>query len=457
MGEAEPDHQDHLRAKPEDAGQDVLPRRVHHHLVRVCTTCGEAWLRLSFILRDAYRRLLSAPLTTGGPAPPHRDDLSASPAAAEALAERAADLRTLRRRAKQQLSELRTTPAHRRAGKVLGASKRFRSHLLAELLIAEARATVRNDPAEAESFAALVAHVLAWAGGPGEPAWATLLLARATAQRANALRVAGDLPAAERAFADLYRGLAQRPLGEPAALAEIASLEASLRIDQRHLEEADDLLDRAALSYRYAADGDGQARTLVKRANLAQALGRPAATLRLLDEVEGLEIAEAGHYQPSAVAARVAALCDLGRPAAARRHLHRHLAVFEADDSLHSAAVLRTLEGRTLSGVGEHAAAEEHFRTAVEILWELGRNYDVALAALDLAESLLAQGRTRELLPLAARLTADFRRRGVDREALEALGLVERAVRAEELTAGLLAEVRRKLRRRAPATAPIRA
>lgn len=436
----------HPPPQPADTGPFALA--VHRHLVAICGRCGEEWQRLSGILRDAYRRVLRDLAAPDDPVPPHRDDLPVEAAALEPLHRHLKALRKEQRRTKQQLSELRHTPRHRRVGKIRGAHSRFRSRMLAELLIEEARGRVRNEPAEAESFASLVPHVLAWTRGETEPPWATILLARAAAHRANALRVRGELPAADEAFAELHRALEQRPLGNPGSLGEINAMEGTLRIDQRRWEEAEELLARAALSFRYANDEDGLARVTIQRAVLAMDRDRPADALALLETADRQDPQLSDPYLAVCRAtAQVNALCDLERPAEARRCLERSHGAFAADEAPHTGVLLRILEGRIARALGEHATAEAHFQDVVEALWHLDRSYDAALAALDLAEVQLAQGQTQKPKRLAAHLVREFSRRKVEPVAREAVKLFRDAAVAGELTDAVFAATRRQLRR----------
>ena len=141
---------------------------------------------------------------------------------------------------------------------------------------------MHNAPSEALEWIELVPIALDWARTADGPLWAKALLARATAHRANALRVLGDHPAAERLFVELRRTLAREPIDDTGALAEIASLEASLRIEQNLHAEAEELLDRAALAYRYAGDARGLARARLKQVMLLRTQGRAEEILALL-------------------------------------------------------------------------------------------------------------------------------------------------------------------------------
>jgi hypothetical protein len=72
-------------------------------------------------------------------------------------------------------------------------------------------------------------------------------------------------------------------------------------------------------------------------------------------------------------------------------------------------------------------------------------SYDVALALLETAAPLLAEGRTAEVKALAPRLSELFKAKGVHREALAALRIFQEAVEQETATADLARRVLRFL------------
>jgi len=417
--------------------------RQHLHLVETCRECHRQWQDTPTTTRAAYLDFLKRAESHPAPRRVYRDDLphELEPVMAEVGKDRKA-----RRWASQQLSELRRTPRAGRVRKVRSATRRFRTRLLAELLLEEARATVRDDPREAESFAGLVPEVLAWAAeGPGQ-AWAHPLCALAEALRANALRVAGQLPAAERVFELLRHALVLRPVADAAVQGEIDSLEASLRIDQRRPEEAETLLRRAARAFAQAASPAGTAKARIKLANLMQAWERPADALELFESAgDALEGDAAPYLAVTIAAGRITTLCDLGRPAEARRVLRGSLDAFEEDGAAHAGAALRFFEGRVALGLGEHATAATRFATATRVMLELGRDYDGALAALYLAETYLAQGRLAELGRLAARLVQAFDERQVAGETVKAARLLAQATAAQQVSVDLLQRLRQRL------------
>ena len=325
------------------AAASMLARRTHDHLMASCPTCREQWEQLGG-LQDAYLAGLRRFTLPSPPPPVDDDELPVHAASLDAHADYVDELRHLRRRAQEQVSVLRRLPTEERPARIRRAYRQFRGRTLAELLIEESRATVRTDPAAALAWVDLVPLVLDWTRGEGGPDWVPPLLARAAAHRANALRVAGDLPAAERTFVELRRSLAAQPVGDPAAVAEVASLEASLRIGQHRHGHAEELLARAALAYRYAGDSLGLAKTRIKQASLVRRQGRPAEVLRLLEEASSSLGADGRPADLQltlwTATGRVNALCDLERFPEARQLLDRHLDDYEASDDPHSAAVL---------------------------------------------------------------------------------------------------------------------
>ncbi len=436
---------DHLRTSTDDATPRELPVCEHLHLVETCAECGRRWRETPTAIRDAYLDYLARGASPPAPRLVHRNDLLSD---LDPIIEQDRKNRKRRRRASQQLSELRLTSRDRRAEKVRSATSRFRSCLLAELLLEESRTTVRDSPLEAESFASLVPLVLEWAMGNPDHAWSDGLCALAEALRANALRVAGRLPEAERVFDLLRHALVLRPVADAVIQGEIASLEASLRIDQRRVEEAEGLLRRADRAFGQARDYTGVAKTRIKLANLMQAWERPADALHLYRQADAaLGASPPPRLVVSVAAGRATTLCDLDRPAEARRVLDTHLDAFEEDGAVHTGAALRFLEGRIALGLGDHTTAEESFETSAQVMAKLGRHYDATLAALYLAETYLAQGRMRALGRLATALVRDFDQREMPVEMRKAARLLARATAAQEVTTALLERLRRSVLR----------
>jgi tetratricopeptide (TPR) repeat protein len=352
-------------------------------------------------------------------------------------------LRAVATEARRDLDRLLRLPQERWRERVARARTRMRSRTFAELLLDESRARVRNEPNTAAVLAELVPLAMTWAETRTDLPWVASLLARAIVHRANALRVAGDLLGADR----LFRALPALPPSDHLAAGEIFSLEASLRIGQRRFADAGRCLDESIDAYEQANHSVGVARALIKRANLAQALCQPEEIVPLLDRAASMlgDVADP-YLLATTVTGRVNALCDLDRADEAERLLAEHSALYVQEGEAFTIAAYAFLAGRVALGVGRLDDAEMHLADARDRLLGLERDYDAIIAALYLADVLLAAGKAAELKRLATKLVLLFRTRGVARETLAALRLLAEAAQAEGVTAAVLAEVRSKLR-----------
>ena len=426
----------------------VAGRWIVDGLLDGCPECRRLWE----LLAGEQERLLASVRgldETGPAADPHPNPLPEPPPRAHHVAELQDEvewLRIHRERWKRDLRELRRTPLETRRVKVETARARFASHGLALLLLDESRRVVRTDPAEAENLASLVSLVLARTPGADRDPRTASLTARAEAHRANALRIAGDLLAAEEVFAKLRAAFVARPLENAGTEAEVAALEASLRFGQRHFVGAEDLISRAVLLYGQTDDREGEAQALIKGAMILHHLERPREALDWLERAsDRLDPLRQRFLFTTTIVSRVVWLCDLGFPDQAEDLLAAQLDCFERLDDDYVGAVVRGLEGRIALGQGRYAEAERAYDDCRTAYLTLDRGYDAVLASLDLACVYLEAGRTAELRRLAAELIPTFRTRGVDREALAALGLLTRAVASEKVSRALLDRLRLKI------------
>lgn len=435
----------YVEAAKLELGRGFLAGRVHLHLIASCDVCAGEWWRLGE-LRTTYSarlRELRAPDVDERIS----NELSGKVQAIEREQRRAEELQRISKRMLNEKSRLLLTPPGKRVEMIRRAHRSFRSLLLAELLITESQKRVRNAPVEAAQIASLVPHILSWTLEPGGPTDGRELIALAAAHEANALRVSGHLDAAEQCFNALRLSLAQHPLLDLEAIAEIMSLEASLRTDQGRLDQAEALLERAATAFRYAGDEVGLGRVAIQHANVTYRAGNAAAVLPLLDTaVRALDREREPYLYLCTVTGRVNALCDLGQFDAAQQLLIEHQAEYEeTEDDSYASALFRALLGRCALGQGKVAEAEELLSDASEGLKIMGRTFDAALASLDLAHALRAGGKIAELQRLARSLVADFSERRLGKEALTVLKLVASAVIAEKLTVQLLVRLRRQI------------
>lgn len=427
----------------------VLPREIlfeqaHRHLMEVCSTCRREWDgRHSFISSEGVGEEGMNADDLMSRHPPAERDFSLSHYDAEVA--RQSRMRVVARRAREDVAQLHRLPVSEWLTTVRKAKTRFRSRAFALLLLEECRAVVRSSPNEAAALAALVPPALERAAKRAGQPWVRVLIARAEAYRANALRVAGDLPAAERAFDDLRRRLVDSPLADSEADIELDSLEASLRIDQRRFDDADRLLSAAAAR----APEHLLPRIVIKHANLWMTLGRVEEAL---DQFEGAARALDAATEPvlhlATVTGRIDCLCDLGRATEAATLLRAERSAYLDAGDEHLAVLYDFYRARVALSLDRHADAEAGFTAVRDRLLALDRDYDAVIASLYLADTLLAAGKMAELRDLATNLVPLFRSRRVERETLASLRLLAEAVKAETFDTAILDTLRRELERR---------
>jgi tetratricopeptide (TPR) repeat protein len=273
-------------------------------------------------------------------------------AAAAALRRHRHSLSEEPERAHRLLAEMLTQPRPRRLALVC-AEERFRGLGLAELLLERGRLEVRRDPASAVETAELAAAVAdrldpgLWGATLSE-----LLRARAWAFLGEARRLAGELRAAERALM-VAEALLEKTGPDPLDRAELLCLQASLAQDQRRLDHADRLLDRALGLYRRAGERRLQGQALLQKGILRGAMRRQEAPLQaagllreglaLIDEsTEPRLAAEALHRLAGFL---LEAQREGGRGDEALRALDRARVLYEVLDDRPNLLRLSRLEG----------------------------------------------------------------------------------------------------------------
>jgi tetratricopeptide (TPR) repeat protein len=328
---------------------------------------------------------------------------------------------------------------------------RMNGRALADLLLAEAKALLQAaEPSAGEALSYLDCalavlertprHTLA----PGELPRRRV---RLQAQRANALRILGQLPAADAVWRELHEPLATWPLarGEEA---EIWSFEASLRRALRQFELAEKLLRRAEGLYRSAGDERGLARACINLGNTVDYGGEPDRALTFYQEAL-LHIEEAVDPRLYWTTRKNLAdsLINAGRLTEATQHLAALRPYFGEHGTPGDKLRLAWVEGKLARAEKRWEDAERKLQeAAIGFLTGKRRQpFDAALVQLDLAELHLARGRPREVRRLAEAMAPVFAEKRVHREAFLALRLFRDAAAAERLTAAGIAEVRRFL------------
>lgn len=432
-----------------DLPPKALLRHLLEHLRELCPECNESIA--------ALRQGMQQSVGTGGGVelqaqPPTRAALLPEPRlmgvldrTQTAAAEWTKKVRREQRRARADLRELKQLPAAKRIDRIENARSRFRSRALAEMLLEESRRLVRTDAAEAHSLARLVEPVLLWTPGALGQEWARELSIQAAAAEANALRVAGSLREADRRFGRLREQLARElPLAE-SVHAEVASLEASLRIDQNRLMEARRLLDQAQLLYRQNNEPVSVAKVLIKLAIVEARSGQLSAAVDV--QREALTLLEtSGDRSLLLTSVRNLALDlhEMGQSRSAEELLDQHRSAM-VHAGVWDWPQAQTLRGRLALAAGDADEAERLFLAARA---ELIRRRDVvyaAVASFDLAVLYLSQGRTGELRRMARLMGQVFEAEDLHEEAMATVVLFQQAVAAESVTLEALRAWRRQL------------
>jgi transcriptional regulator with XRE-family HTH domain len=317
--------------------------------------------------------------------------------------------------------------------------KRFHRWALAERLSHESAAAAGDEkepPLELAKLAVVVVERM-----KGEEGWRSRVLGYATAFLANALRVGGDLPAADRAFQRARSLWHAGAATDPGLLDEsrLWDLEASLRRAQRRLPESLACLEEAL---RWARP-EGVARLLVKKAKSLEETGAHEEALAILDQALP-RISAPGEprlFWTCRLNAGVN-LCALGRANEAEALLPElgelTLQLGNGLDRLR----FRWLQAKVHAGYGRRGEAILALTEVRDEFLARGIAYDAALASLELAVLLLEVGQASEVREVAARLAPVFAAQEVYREALAALRVFCAAAEAEAATA---AETRRIL------------
>ena len=256
----------------------------------------------------------------------------------------------------------------------------------------------------------------------GEPLFFDLR-ARVWAELANAWRVNEGFRKAEEAL-ETARSLFEQGTGDPMLGTYIMEVEASLRKDQRRLDEATRLLYRVHKAYMRIGERHLAGRALMSKGITLELQKRPAEALRslkkaitLIDAARDPQLHAAAHHSV------LKTLVDSGRYAeAGKLLLASDLRRKFAGDPLNLLR-LRWVEAKILAGRGRLRDAEMVLGEVRYGFLEHKLAYVATVAGLDQAELSLRQG--RPIHWLASDILARFREHSIDPEALQALILFE--------------------------------
>ncbi|MBW8878197.1 MAG: hypothetical protein JF614_24815 [Acidobacteria bacterium] len=316
---------------------------------------------------------------------------------------------------------------------------------LCQYLLRETREAVFEDPARAVETALVAIRLARHLGEAYHPGWVLDLRARAYGYLGNALRVMGELKAADYAFLRAEECFRQSGIGNLTGEAEILSLKASLRLDQRRFQEAYRLIEDTIDQYRTASSPAGLTKSLLKKAKLLKEWGKLEAAIQVL---QGEEVNQIQDPRLLALARHdlLCCLVPMSRLEEAERLLPSVRASYGGIAGPVDWARLRWTEGELAQGFGRTDEAEAAYREVQGKFLEMGKSYDAALVSLDLAALLAGQGRTEELKGIAAEIVPVFESRDVHREAMAALLLFQQACAEERATLELIQQIAAVLR-----------
>jgi len=437
----------------------TLLRVLAEHLRELCPECGATLQMLveagddeatSLVLAESPEEAFATTVELATPC--HAATCSpysnAFQQAGQRAIEYAAGLSGERRQARRDLDELLALPTSERRRRIADAHTRFRSRSLVELLIEESHNRVRQSPEEARELAELAPAILYWMPGDARRSWANRAYARSLAHRANALRVGGELHAADEVFHELGAFMARKVIDGEELHSEVSSLKASLRTDQRRFDEAEQLLDQAILLCRSCRDENGLAKNLIKRADVQRLNDRHEESATSLSQALTLLDREADPFlYLCAVGTLCLHRCDTGRFAEAEALLAENSGLIAANSDRWLELRIRHLRARIAQGLGDSEEAEQLYLSTREGFLEQDLAYDAATASLDLATLYLELSRHGELKRTAREIQTIFVARDVHREAFAALLLFERAAAAERVTVETIQGLRRFLER----------
>lgn len=282
----------------------------------------------------------------------------------------------------------------------------------------------------------------------GESGWCSLQI-DALGVAGSAFRTVGEVDLAEQTFhvaTVLFTDDA-----DDMACARLMRRTAYLRAAQDRFAEAIELTEESIEVYRLHGESIFLGCALVDQAVVfIRAKKFELAARDLLESLDILEDDQNSSYYYSAVHNLAYALLKTEGvdPLEAIAWLSRARELNTEPVTSVSRAKLLWLEGEAWAKMGRYPEAEAAFGEACRQLWERGAPLDAGLAAVELAEIYLMQGRTDDVRRLAGELFPLFRVIQNDLEAVEALKLFHRAALADGLTSEILVRIKAVLRDR---------
>jgi tetratricopeptide (TPR) repeat protein len=270
---------------------------------------------------------------------------------------------------------------------------------------------------------------------------------RAWGELANAYRVADRLRDAEQAFGTAFE-LYRQGSGDRRLFMRLLDLEASLLGTLREFDLAQERLTTLSGLYQEAGEAHLAGRTLITKAlytyyhgDTEEAAETLASGLALIDRDRDPSLGIAATFN------QLLLLVDAGRFVEAKKLLFKNRVQFVSLDCMLKIK-LRGIEGSISYGLGQLVSAEIAFREAKVGFQVAGLSFACGLATLDLAMTLMRQGRTEEAIQEGLEATALFVSVSVHREVLGSVLFLEEALRTQRASLALFEQTVRYLRKK---------
>lgn len=349
--------------------------------------------------------------------------------------------------APELFASIRDLPFDEQLSRVADDSE-YHTWAFCQVLLRASLEAVFEDAFRAVNLAELAVRVAYELGDAYDPHWVRDLRARAHAYLGNARRVLGELRSADSAFRKAEECLARSLTGNSQIEAEVLCFKASLRRDQRRLEEAAEAAERSLLLYREVADAHGVGVVLLTKAKILEELGDLEASIELLwratEEIDSASEPQLAMYVRHNL---VTCLSLAGRHQQAAELLPQVRALFAKSAKPLEALRLRWTEGKIALGLGDTGEAEKIFRQLQREFLSRGMGYDAAVVSLDLAILYIRERRHEDLKRIAFEIMPVFQSRDVHRESMAALIMFQKACEEERLTVEMAGQIAAILQR----------
>lgn len=274
------------------------------------------------------------------------------------------------------------------------------------------------------------------------------LKVRAGGELANAYRRNYRFEQAEEVLLGALDYFQREGTGDPQILARLLDLLASLRLDQRQLGAALDLLDQARCIYEEIGDLHLASRALISKGISTAYDERPREAAALIRQ--GLAQIDPERDPKLFTNARyelLHSLIDCNQfQEASTFLLNSDLRQAFADDPL-NLLKLRWLEGKIFAGRGKLWRGEAILREVQDGFLRRQRQYEAAMVGLELTAVLLRQGKTGDAEQAASQALETFQALKINSEARKAVLYLREACRRKTATAALAQTVLRFLQR----------